>query len=104
MSKYPRGQHTYRARPRFFGGRLHLQGPAWGASPVDVEPLATALRFVRIARRLSGKTLGEVARKAGMSPVVLSNIELGRVVPRVDQLQRIEESMVDTPELLETGA
>jgi transcriptional regulator with XRE-family HTH domain len=48
-----------------------------------------AARALRVARTRAGLSQTELARLAGVSPVVVNRVERGRITPRVDTLQRL---------------
>ncbi len=47
------------------------------------------MNIVRFARLRSGLTQKELAARAGISQPALARIEAGRVVPRIDTIQRL---------------
>jgi transcriptional regulator with XRE-family HTH domain len=68
-------------------------------APRPQEVLASNLRRLRIARRLS---LSELARATGMSKATLSSVESGRSNPTIDTLAGLAEALrVSLGELLE---
>jgi len=68
-------------------------------APRPQEVLATNLRRLRIARRLS---LSELARATGMSKATLSSVESGRSNPTVETLAALASALrVSLGELLE---
>jgi transcriptional regulator with XRE-family HTH domain len=50
------------------------------------EEIGMAMRVARVRQK---KTLKEVAHKAGINYSLLSQIELGRINPRADEISRI---------------
>ena len=50
-------------------------------------------RLIRHARRAAGRTQRELAADAGVPQSTIARIELGRLVPRVDTLERLLRAM-----------
>lgn len=52
-----------------------------------------ASRLIRHSRRAAGRTQRELAADAGVPQSTIARIELGRLVPRVDTLDRLLRAM-----------
>ena len=60
---------------------------------VETEAMSSQPNRYRVARALTGRYGGDVARQAGVSPWRLSRIERGHVVPREDEIERLAKAL-----------
>lgn len=93
--------------PRVAGWLGATKGPGWRGThqPSDIRSdiisrMVAPAQMLRQARRRAGLSQRELAERAGVPQSAVARLESGRVVPRVDTLERLLRACGSTLEVV----